>query len=69
MVELHRRRVTRGGPWTLKEFATTYGLADDEATRLFTRFGPSMIDLMLLMTAKGVHPEAKQSALSDPLRR
>ena len=60
MVEVHRRRATRGGPWTLEEFATAYGLSQDEATRLFTRFGPSMTDLILLMTAKGLHPQAKQ---------
>jgi hypothetical protein len=40
-----------GPPYTLREFAEKYDLPDDRATDLYFRFGPSSIDLDLLMAA------------------
>jgi hypothetical protein len=48
----HRSRVARGRPYSLAEFADKYGLDDDTALKLFTRFGPSSVELDLLMAAK-----------------
>lgn len=47
-----RRRPTRGAPYSLAEFQKKYGLEDDIAENLFVRFGPSAIELDLLMKAK-----------------
>ncbi|MBY2916991.1 hypothetical protein [Rhizobium leguminosarum] len=47
-----RSRMLRGRPYTLDEFATKYGLKDEQAKTLFARFGPSSIELDLLMAAK-----------------
>ena len=56
MTQIHeterRGRTLRGRPYSLKEFASKYGLRDDQAESLFTRFGPSSIELDLLMAAK-----------------
>ncbi|EJC71153.1 hypothetical protein Rleg5DRAFT_6993 [Rhizobium leguminosarum bv. viciae WSM1455] len=46
-----RSRILRGRPYTLDEFASKYGLKDEQAKNLF-RFGPSSIELDLLMAAK-----------------
>jgi hypothetical protein len=41
-----------GQPYTLEEFAAKYELDGDRAKTLFYRFGPSSVDLDLLMRAK-----------------
>jgi hypothetical protein len=46
------RKVLRGRPYSLIEFARKYRLEEDEATRLFDKFGPSATELDLLMAAK-----------------
>ncbi|MGZ2455509.1 hypothetical protein ACVINH_000535 [Rhizobium anhuiense] len=43
-------------PYSLDEFASKYGLLSDQAESLFTRFGPSSIELDLLMAAKRRSP-------------
>jgi hypothetical protein len=43
-----------GLPYTLEEFAAKYGLDEDRAKALFYRFGPSSVDLDLLMQAKAM---------------
>jgi len=56
MTQIHeperRSRILRGRPYSLDEFASKYGLHGDQAESLFTRFGPSSIELDLLMAAK-----------------
>lgn len=47
-----RHRQARGTPYSLEEFKKKYGLADKDAADLFRRFGPSSIELDLLMAAK-----------------
>jgi hypothetical protein len=47
-----RGRTLRGRPYSLNEFASKYGLPDEQAENLFYRFGPSSIELDLLMAAK-----------------
>ncbi|MBB6487485.1 hypothetical protein [Rhizobium lusitanum] len=46
------RKVVRGRPYSIAEFARKYRLDDDEAERLFYKFGPSATELDLLMAAK-----------------
>jgi hypothetical protein len=46
------RTVWRGRPYSLTEFARKYRLDEEEATRLFEKFGPSATELDLLMAAK-----------------
>ncbi|WP_082553982.1 hypothetical protein [Rhizobium sp. Leaf453] len=48
-----KTKQTRGEPYGLEEFRQLYGLSTDEARDLFKRFGPSKIELDLLMRAKG----------------
>jgi hypothetical protein len=57
-----RNRVIRGRPYSLKEFQEKYGLNDDVAGDLFARFGPSAIELDLLMSAKARKPSFHQIA-------
>ncbi len=47
-----RRRTIRGNAYTLEAFQARYGLPPDEAEDLFFRFGPSSIELDILMAAK-----------------
>jgi hypothetical protein len=47
-----RRRALRGNAYTLEEFRSRYGLHQDVAESLFYRFGPSSIELDILMAAK-----------------
>jgi hypothetical protein len=56
------RRTRHGKDWTLEEFGKIYGLDQDDAERLFSRFGPSSIDLTLLMNAKGLAPVSGMQA-------
>jgi hypothetical protein len=51
-----RKRRPRGPSCTLEEFQNTYGLPEDEAQRLYFRFGPGLVDLAVLMAAKGTVP-------------
>jgi len=46
----------RGRPYTLEEFSEKYALPADEAESIFKRFGPSSVELDLLMSAKGIKP-------------
>jgi hypothetical protein len=46
------RKVTRGRPYSIAEFAKKYRLDDIEARRLYDKFGPSATELDLLMAAK-----------------
>ncbi|QND47132.1 hypothetical protein HB780_15520 [Rhizobium lusitanum] len=46
------RKVLRGRPYSIAEFARKYRLDDKEAKRLFDKFGPSSTELDLLMAAK-----------------
>lgn len=55
-VKTNSRR-NRGEPYTLERFRQRYGLSANEARDLFQRFGPSAIELDLLMQAKGRSPE------------
>ncbi len=47
-----RRRPIRGVAYSLADFQKKYGLDDATAEDLFVRFGPSSIELDLLMAAK-----------------
>ncbi|KRD31695.1 MULTISPECIES: hypothetical protein [unclassified Rhizobium] len=49
-------RQARGEPYSIEQFRKRYGLSADEAKDLFSRFGPSRIELDLLMEAKGKLP-------------
>lgn len=46
------RKVIRGRPYSIAEFARKYRLDDAEAKRIFYKFGPSATELDLLMAAK-----------------
>jgi len=46
----------RGRPYTLEEFSEKYALPAEEAESIFKRFGPSSVELDLLMSAKGIKP-------------
>ena len=50
------RKVQRGRPYSISEFARKYRLDDEEAKRLFEKFGPSATELDLLMAAKRKPP-------------
>ena len=50
------RRVVRGRPYSISEFARKYRLDDKEAKRLYEKFGPSATELDLLMAAKRKPP-------------
>jgi hypothetical protein len=51
-LNFERRRPVRGAPYSLEEFQRKYDLAPDTAEDLFQRFGPSSVELDLLMAAK-----------------
>jgi hypothetical protein len=51
-----RRRIARGEPYTLEEFCTKYGLDPVLGKDLYFRFGPSSIELDILMAAKMTPP-------------
>lgn len=56
---VERKRRAGGEAYTLEAFAEKYGIDPVEATDLFTRFGPSKIELDLLMAAKRAKSGAK----------
>lgn len=51
-----RNKTVRGETCTVEEFRSRYGLDEDEAQRLYDRFGPSLTELDLLMAAKRKPP-------------
>ncbi|MDM9646465.1 hypothetical protein [Rhizobium sp. S163] len=51
-----RARPLRGRPYSLEEFRAKYGLDRRDADDLFKRFGPSSVELDLLMAAKRRRP-------------
>ncbi|EPE96168.1 hypothetical protein [Rhizobium grahamii] len=51
-----RRRRVRGAPYSLEQFQQKYALQSGEAEDLYARFGPSSIELDLLMAAKRRKP-------------
>ncbi|MGM4984772.1 MULTISPECIES: hypothetical protein [unclassified Rhizobium] len=55
-----RRRPIRGIPYSLAEFQKKYGLTAETAKSLFVRFGPSSIELDLLMAAKRRAPSINE---------
>ncbi|ACS57184.1 MULTISPECIES: hypothetical protein [Rhizobium] len=59
-----RSRILRGRPYSLDEFASKYGLRNEQAESLFTRFGPSSIELDLLMAAKR-RPPVLQDGIAE----
>ncbi|MDM9628071.1 hypothetical protein QTL95_19450 [Rhizobium sp. S152] len=56
------RKVLRGRAYDLAEFTRRYRLNDEEAKRLFDKFGPSATELDLLMAAKRRQPVTLQVA-------
>ncbi len=50
--ETPTRKVVRGRPYSVTEFARKYRLDEKEARRLYDKFGPSATELDLLMAAK-----------------
>lgn len=60
-----RSRILRGRPYSLDEFASKYGLQSDQAESLFTRFGPSSIELDLLMAAKRRAPVSEEKIVDE----
>ncbi|KQV31826.1 hypothetical protein [Rhizobium sp. Root1204] len=59
-----RQRGQRSTAISVDEFARRYGLAKEEAERLFKISGPSETDLRILMAAKGIPPI---SVSTDPV--
>jgi hypothetical protein len=51
-IAFERSRPLRGRPYSLDEFQAKYGLQRQNAEDLFRRFGPSSVELDLLMSAK-----------------
>ncbi|MBB4235456.1 hypothetical protein [Rhizobium esperanzae] len=62
-----RSRILRGRPYSLDEFASKYGLGGEQAESLFTRFGPSSIELDLLMAAKRRSPVLQNKIAEERL--
>ncbi|KAA0694477.1 hypothetical protein DTW90_24490 [Neorhizobium sp. P12A] len=50
--QTQNRKVIRGKPYSIAEFARKYRLDEGEAKRLYDKFGPSATELDLLMAAK-----------------
>lgn len=46
------KRVARGENCSLEEFRERYDLTDADATRIYSKFGPSCVELEILMAAK-----------------
>ncbi|NEI73197.1 hypothetical protein GR212_26930 [Rhizobium lusitanum] len=63
-----RRRVIRGASYSLAEFQKKYSLDDGVAENLFVRFGPSAIELDLLMRAKRYMPSFNDLTKDMPHR-
>lgn len=54
-------RKIRGAACTLAQFAARYGMKEEDAEPIFIKFGPSTIDLDILMRAKGKQPVEAQA--------
>jgi hypothetical protein len=65
---LERRRLVRGNPYSLEDFQKKYGLDDAMAENLFLRFGPSSIELDLLMAAKRRSPSFSKLTNDFPIK-
>jgi hypothetical protein len=63
-----RRRPVRGAPYSLAEFQKKYRLDGGTAEDLFLRFGPSAIELDLLMKAKRRAPSFDELTKDMPHR-
>ena len=63
-----RRRPLRGVAYTLAEFRRKYNLDECVAQDLFVRFGPSSIELDLLMAAKRQTPSFDELTRQMPLQ-
>ncbi len=63
-----RRRPVRGPAYTLADFKEKYGLDCSTAEDLFIRFGPSSIELDLLMSAKRRAPSFNELTKDMPPR-
>ncbi|NLS00416.1 hypothetical protein HGP17_26610 [Rhizobium sp. P38BS-XIX] len=63
-----RRRPVRGAAYSLAEFQQKYGLEGGTAENLFERFGPSSIELDLLMAAKRRVPSMQDLTKDMPHR-
>jgi hypothetical protein len=50
--DFRKRQQIRGAAYSLEQFAEKYDLDNERAENLFYRFGPSSIELDLLMEAK-----------------
>lgn len=61
-----RKRPVRGKPYSLEEFEQKYALDRESAKAIFERFGPSSIELDLLMAAKKRTPSIH--AITEDLR-
>lgn len=64
-----RRRVLRGAAYSLEEFQHKYELTPDTACDLYTRFGPSSVELDLLMAAKRRKPSLTTLIATSNARR
>ncbi|MBM7045482.1 MULTISPECIES: hypothetical protein [Rhizobium] len=66
--QCERRRPIRGPAYTLADFQQKYGLDNGMAEDLFIRFGPSSIELDLLMAAKRRTPSLDELTEEMPYR-
>lgn len=66
--QFERRRPIRGPAYTLADFQQKYGLDNKMAEDLFRRFGPSSVELDLLMAAKRRTPSFDELTKEIPLR-
>jgi hypothetical protein len=60
--QTQNRKVIRGRPYSIAEFARKYRLEESEAKRLYDKFGPSSTELDLLMAAKRRTPSMPSAA-------
>jgi len=60
--KMSSHKVIRGRPYSIGEFALKYRLDEEEAKRLFDKFGPSATELDLLMAAKRRPPQPSRGA-------
>lgn len=60
---VERGRVLRGRPYSVEEFRAKYALDLHDAEDLLKRFGPSSVELDLLMAAKRRKPSFQAVAV------
>jgi len=63
-----RRRLRRGIAYSLVEFRKKYDLNDKAAEDLFVRFGPSSVELHMLMASKCRSPTFNEITKDMPFR-